>query len=222
MACLARLTNFNISHWEICPRRVATLVKTCSNKAEPGTHLCERCSRREEGGRALSQAIHGLLTDPIPEYSHIYGGPWFWKWANKMNANPPEHWVLLAEEAQEAAEKFCEEAGYTPWRFIDSEAQRNTEPDETDMPPKKPLPKVKPEDLPAKAKVTSVFKPITKFYNETADEPVKLATDTQSMWTERLDGEPVWRCETGFVFKDNEGKPGKPIGKYVDDSLNRF
>jgi hypothetical protein len=220
MACIARLTNFNTSHWEICPRRVATLVKTCSNKAEPGTHLCERCSRREEGGRALSQAIHGLLTDPIPEYSHIYGGPWFWKWVNKVDANPPEHWVILAEEAQEAAEKFCEEAGFKPWRFTTTQSKETII--EPEMPTKKALPKVKPEDLPAKAKVTSVFKPITKFYNETADEPVKLATDTQKIWKEELDGEIVWRCETGFVFKDLEGKPGKPIGKIVDGDLNRF
>ena len=220
MACLARLTNWNNSHWEIGPRRVATLVKTCSNQAEPGTHLCERCSRREEGGRAQSQAIHGLLTEPIPDYSHIYGGPWFWKWLAKTEADPPEHWVLLAEEAQEAAEKFCEKAGYTPWRFVDTQSKGTIT--EAEMPPKKALPKVKPEDLPAKAKVTSMFKPITKYYNESADEPMKLMTDSQKIWKEELDGETVWRCETGFVFKDLEGKPGKPIGKYNDDNLNRF
>ncbi len=215
MACLARLTNFNKNNWEICPRRVATLVKTCSNPAVHGTNLCERCSTREEGGRALSQAIHGLLTDPIPEYSHIYGGPWFWKWVNKTEADPPEHWVLLAEEAQEAAEKFCEEAGYKPWRFTSTQSTDVKEGEE-EMPPKK-LPKA--ADLPAKAKVTNYIKTVTKFYHETADEPVKLATDTQKIWLELIDENEVWVCETGFVFENNEGKVGKPIGRIIEGDL---
>ncbi len=221
MACIARLTNFNKNNWEIAPRRVATLIKTCSNKAVHGTNLCERCSTREEGGRALSQAIHGLLTDPIPEYSHIYGGPWFWKWVNKTEADPPEHWVLLAEEAQEAAEKFCEEAGYKPWRMSSTQSTDVKEEGE-EMPPKKLLPLPKASDLPAAAKLP--FKPITKFYTETVDEPVKMPTDTQKIWKEEFEGETIWRCETGFVFKDMGGKPGKPIGRYGEGGkdLNRF
>lgn len=215
MSCLARLTNWNKNHWEICPRRVATLVKTCPNQAEPGTNLCERCSRREEGGRAQSMAIHGLLTDPIPEFSHIYGGPWFWKWVEKVNGDIPEDWILEAEKAQEEAETFCEKEGYKPWRLINGTQENSKE----EMPKLKlklkPLPKA--EDLPKAAKLP--FKPITKFYSETKDEPEKLETDTQKIWKEKHDGKEVWKCETGHIFEDNDGKPGKFIGKYIDDEF---
>ena len=219
-------TDPKVNGWVVC------YTKDEKGKPKKLQEIRSNCSFPKES----KEVLHGLLTEVYPSFSSVYGSPTFYKYIEKGGEELPMEWLEAADEVEQEAKERCKRMGlvyYEPPRVFNSthppggfpveqEPAQSFDNPFQEMPPKKQIPKVKPEDLPAKAKVTSMFRPITKYYNETADEPMKLVTDTQKIWKEDLDGETVWRCETGFVFKDLEGKPGRPIGKYIDDDLKQF
>lgn len=194
--CLARLAYRDVNTITIGEgRHIATVMKLCPNKAEKGSKLCKRCSERPKDGKAQSIALHGDLTEEPPSYSHVFGGKWFW---THLVVDPPSYWLELAEAAQIEGEKRCIQAGVKPWRLEDYKDE---------MPP----PKKKSTVVPVDPKIQKLpFKPIPQFFQETAEEPKMLPTDTQKIWKE--DGK--WVCATGFLFEVREdGGIGKFVGK---------
>lgn len=196
---------------------------TCYTKDEKGKTLLLNESRGTGPGpgsgsgsgsvECVKGILYGLLSEPFTNGCNIYGSPLFWK--SLEHGDLPDSWIEEAEEVEEEAKLRCKRAGL---KFYELEVQSNTA--EVEEMVKKPLPK--PETISTSNKIIQYTKKIDKVYQETADEPEKLATDTQKIWKETFENKEVWRCETGFVFLNENEKPGKLLGRYVDDMFNRF
>jgi hypothetical protein len=209
LRCLARLTqwektkgNHGESSTTSCHVRICKTVPISGN-------LCEGCKRRTSAGKTQSSMIHGLLTEEIPDYSHIFGSRWYWEKVRK-NGSPPADWVAAAEEAQAAAEAWC--AGVVGWRV-----QRPSDSDIEEMVRKKSaaVQKKKAEGRTAGAREDTVkgtllasFPVIDKQFAETAEEPLAARAFEASMWKEVRDGIEVWVFENGAVF--SVGATGRP------------
>jgi hypothetical protein len=59
--------------------------------------------------------IHGLLTEPIPEGSRLYGGPWYWMQVDKHGEPGNKEWLAAAMASQAAAEEVVAAAGVKGW-----------------------------------------------------------------------------------------------------------
>lgn len=74
--------------------------------------LCDKCENRTRepcnGHKSHPALLHGLMNEPIPYWSHVYGGPWYEirvpKWGE-----PVEEQMVKAKKASEEAMK-----GVTP------------------------------------------------------------------------------------------------------------
>jgi hypothetical protein len=168
--------------------------------------------------------IHGLLTEEIPEYSHIFGSRWYWEKLRK-SGSPPADWVAAALEAQAAAEAWCAGAGVVGWRV-----QRPSDSAVEEMVRKKSaaVQKKKADGRTAGAGATTLrdgrtagaredtikgtllasFPVIDKQFAETAEEPLATRAFEASMWKEERDGVEVWVFENGAVF--SVGATGRP------------
>jgi hypothetical protein len=67
--------------------------------------------------------IHGLLTEPIPDISRLYGGPWYWMQVDKHGEPTNKEWLAAAMASQAAAEQAVADAvdvagvkGLTAWK----------------------------------------------------------------------------------------------------------
>jgi hypothetical protein len=155
--------------------------------------------------------LHGLLTEPIPDASHIYGGRWYWAQVDgKKGGDPPEAWLLAAQEAQAAAEEWC---GVEAWRVQRPEALALKE-----------MVRKKNEDVSKRRAQTAAavvstkgtlltsFPVIESYYQEVPDAPLAGRGFDATMWKETRNGVDVWVWENGMVFTvAATGKPGQRI-----------
>jgi hypothetical protein len=187
----------------------------CYTKDRKGRNVPLNESRRgvTECVKEGSSILHGLLTEPFPSFSTLYGSPLFWK--SLEHGDLPDSWIEEAEAVDEKAKERCRKAGS---KFYEVEVQRDDTCVEEMV--KKPLPK--PETISQANRIEQYTKKFDKIYHETSEEPEKLPTDTQKIWKEEFNGKEVWQCEAGFVFADDAGKPGKLLGKYVADVFTKF
>ena len=214
--CLARLTKWSKTTSRLAPCMTAARVVLCKNNASEGP-LCSVCLARPLDGRFQDRILHGLLTDPIPEISRIYGGPWYWDQIEKHfpDGEPDDkEWLMAAVESQRLAEEFC---GPDAWKV-----QR---PNARVLQMRKCVASVKRAN--AKVKITTkervvgtvlaTFSPIKVLYDESIEEPVKLATDSMPIRKETHGDMTVWITENGLVFDcDTTGEPSELIARYVD------
>jgi hypothetical protein len=199
----------------------AARVVLCKNvpKDADGT-LCEECMARPLDGKYQDRILHGLLTEPIPEISRIYGGPWYWDQIhiNFLEGEPNKEWLAAALESQRLAEEFC---GPGAWK-VQRPSARVSQMRKSMASAKRANAKVK--KLPVakeKEKVTGTvlasFSPIKVMYEESITEPVKLATDTMNIRKEIFGDIQVWITANGLVFDcDTTGDPSALIARYID------
>lgn len=196
----------------------AARIVLCKNVPKDG-NLCEECLARPLDGKYQDRILHGLLTEPIPEMSRIYGGPWYW---DQIDLHFPDgepldkQWLSLALESQRLAEEFCGPGVWKVQRLNAKELQMR-----------------KAMTIPKKAKykatvITSVkekivgtvlanFSPIKIIYEENIEDPVKIATDSMKIRKETFGEIDVWITENGLVFDcDTTGEPSELIARYVD------
>ena len=232
--CLARLTQWEKTkgnHGE--SSTTSCHVKLCKVVPISG-NLCEGCKRRSGAGKTQSSMIHGLLTEDIPEYSHIFGSRWYWE-KTRQHGEPPSDWVAAAVEAQAAAEAWCAGAGVVGWRV-----QRPSDSAVEEMVRKKSaaVQKKKADGRNAttlrdgrnattlrdgriagareetvKGTLLASFPVIDKQFAETAEEPLASRAFEASMWKEERDGVEVWVFENGAVFSVGAtGRPARRLG----------
>lgn len=224
--CLARLTNWEKTGENIgTGKQKASIVRLCKNVCLDGEALCQECSRRPRDGKYQSKMVHGLLTEPIPKNSHIYGSEWYWQKVAKHGESPAA-WLQIAMEAQAAGEARAAASG-SAWQV-----QR---PGERDM--KVLLMAKKEKDSKAATNrlrvaaataqgvgqtLLKTFAPIKVVYQESAKPIEKVQTDTCKIKRIMLEGEDVWVAENGFVFGvDSTGVADQFLGIYKDGSLVR-
>jgi len=203
MACLARLTSWEKTSFRIDSCFTVSHVVLCKNMAV-GT-LCKECMARPTESKYHSRMIHGLLTEPIPMNSSIYGGPVYWakmkkfEDAGKILSADAKMWIEKAEEAQSAAE---ERGGIKVQRLSAKMIERMARAKAVakDAKEVKEVPKV------------SLFKPVEVRFSESEKTPVRMETDTMGIKLEVVDGVSMWIAENGMMFENVKGEIGELIG----------
>jgi hypothetical protein len=221
MACLARLTSWEKTNSPIGDsNKRASILKLCKNTPEKGSSLCQECSGRPESGKYQTRMIHGLLTEPPCDDSHMYGSTWYWERVAKHGDPLDTVWLAGAKEAQAAGEEICLRLGLRPW-MVQSPSNRSLE----EMRQKK-----KEKDVAAAAARLTVvekkgtllekFAPIKVIYEESAEPPEKLETDSCKIWKDSLGEIEVWITEFGLVFDtDTTGGIGELMGYMKEGEL---
>lgn len=173
---------------------MALKVYVCNSPAEGG--LCEGCARRTTLPGKHEPRLHGLLTEPIPDDSHIYGGAWYWRQVERFG-EPPEEWVASAKAQQAAAEHWVEEG----WSVPVKHGERR----ESKMPPPK---KTKTAVTTQAVSVLSALVTLPPLY-QVSDKPVmKVHTDYWTIVKGEHNGIPVWILPNGKRFDmDEKGEP---------------
>jgi len=100
--CIGRIAKVDgICHFRNGKNRFY-LEYRCPKKVVPDTQLCTRCTDR---GRDKIQSSgkfdHGLVTGPIPDYSHMYGGTYYEESVRKWLISPEN--LAIAQEYQQIA-----------------------------------------------------------------------------------------------------------------------
>lgn len=228
--CIARLTNWDKTCGKLGNCFSASYIVLCKKDAMDGEVICEGCMERPTEGKYQTRMRHGLLTDPIPEYSSLYGSPIFWQ-KLKKNGIPLESldsaWMSAAQAAQAAAEALCEKEGYVPWKVqrpsdkeielsmarkavlkVRERAKKSVASSaETTKPPVTQTPTTKP--------LLQSFALIKRFYQESEKPIVTMPTDTMDMRKETVGDKEVWITDDGMVFScDTTGDADDLIGRY--------
>lgn len=227
--CLARLTHWESSWCQLGPSTRASYVKVCTNKPTEGMLLCKHCLQRPLEGKTQSSLLHGMLTEPIPYVSALYGSPRYWDKVGSFDLKPDAAWLAKAKAAQKEAEDWCRPYG-TPWKV-----QRLSEEEIQSMKPKpsstKVKAKVKEKDkvvVPSSSSSVSkgetlltTFAPIKVLYEESANRIQRVQTDSMGMWKEEVEGMgSVWITESGLIFDCvSNGEPGELLAKYVKGEI---
>lgn len=210
MPCLARLTNWDKTSFRIDSCFTVSHVVLCKNKVSGDSVICAECLKRPTESKYQTRMIHGLLTDPIPLTSSIYGGTVYWtkmkkfEEAGKLLSEEAKAWIATASAAQEAAESI---GGCKVQRISDKAIE---------------MVKAKAAAVKAKAaavKAAAAEKPVQKFiftpvdvrFTESEKVPIKMDTDSMAIKLEVIDGVSVWVAENGMRFEDVKGEIGELI-----------
>ena len=205
MPCLARLTNWDKTSFRIDSCFTVSYVVLCKNKTS--SDLCAECLTRPTESKYQTRMIHGLLTDPIPLTSSIYGGPNYWtkmkkfEDAGKVLSAEAKAWIATATAAQEAAEAL---GGCKVQRISDRAIE---------------MAKAKAAAVKAKATAAkdaakasvqkSIFTPVEARFSESDKAPAKMDTDSMAIKLEVIDGVSMWVAENGMRFEDVKGEVGE-------------
>ena len=216
--CLARLTHWDSTWSQIGPGTRASYVKICTNKPVEGMLLCKHCLQRPLDGKTQSSLLHGLLTEPIPYASALYGGPRYWERVGAYDLKPDPVWLAKAKAAQKEAEEWCRPYG-VPWKVQRFSKEEIEEMKKASTKPKGTKAKSSPTEKPT-GTLLQTFVPIKVMYEESSKPIEKVQTDSMPMWKEETDTGPVWITETGLVFDcASNGEPGQLIAKYVKGEI---
>jgi len=243
--CLARLTNWDKTAERLAPCMTACRVVLCKNTREGDSPICEHCKSRPVDGKYQTRMIHGLLTEPIPEASRLYGGPWYWMQVEKHGEPGNKEWLAAAMASQEAAEQAVDAAGvkgWTAWKVQRMGVK------EMEMRKRKAegakakafagragaaagagaaAAAVATKPAPAVAKkpgksgtLLNIFYKVDKKYEEAAPDPVMMETDAYRIRKQKVGDIEVWISENGMVFDcEDGGKIGEWIGRYVNEEF---
>lgn len=184
-------------------------MKSYVCKGQTDGLLCQDCSQRTPTHIRHQRRIHGLLTEPIPDDSHIYGSPWYIQQVQRYG-EPPDDWVASAKAQQEIAEQWVEDAwkirGPMPQAMPTAVPTTQVKPEESTVNMKKPKgrknpPSFEPHIFQEKPKPTILFME--------SDKPImKVPTDVWIIEKGIYKGIPVWILPNGKRFDmDEHGEP---------------
>jgi len=167
-------------------------------------------------GKYQSRMMHGLLTEPIPEGSKLYGGPWYWLQVDKHGDPKEKEWLSSAIESQKVAEEWCGAGAWKVQRMSAKDVQMASE--------EKARRRAKAKaDANAKAKANANAKKHLQthtiatrlVYKESIDAPVMMQTDSYTLRKEVYGDMEVFISQNGMVFESDDGEPGELIARYV-------
>jgi hypothetical protein len=191
--CHARLAKWTTRSAIGTGNRYALKAYVCENHAD--SILCKACANRTRDHSKHRMRIHGLLTEPIPDDSHIYGSAWYKKQVEKYG-EPPEEWIASAKEHQAVAEAWVSDA----WTVKLEETVSSRMPKTA----KAKANPVKPNPFPKQAFL---------MYKESDTPILKVATDSYTLEKGEYNGVPVWILPNGKRFDmDEKGEPRNLLG----------
>lgn len=157
--------------------------------------------------------IHGLVTDPIPLTSSIYGGPNYWtkmkkfQDAGKVLSAEAKAWIATAAAAQESAEAI----GGCKVQRISDRAIEMVKAKAAAVKAKAAAVKANATKTTQKEVPKSIFTPVEVRFSESEKAPLKLETDSMAIKLEVIDGISMWVAENGMRFEDVKGEVGELI-----------
>ena len=245
--CLARLTNWDKTAERLAPCMTACRIVLCKNTREGDSPICEHCKTRPVDGKYQTRMLHGLLTEPIPDISRLYGGPWYWMQVDKHGEPGNKEWLAAAIASQAAAEEAVDAAGVKGWT-----AWKVQRPSVKEMEMRKRKAEgakakafaakaagaapvaaataatasasaasataAKPPQVKKAGTLLNIFYKVDKKYEEAAADPVMLETDAYRIRKQKVGDIEVWISENGMVFDCEEGT-GK-IGEWIGRYVN--
>ena len=199
--CLGRLTNWDKTSFRIDSCFTVSQAYQCGNKTDE--ELCKRCLDRPREGKYQTRILHGLITEPIPLISNIYGSFIYWQKLKKFEESGKTlsidalKWIEMAESAQK---KMEEQGGWKVQRPSTREIEKEMRKAEQ-----------KKKVVPTKT-MKEIFKPVEVKYREVDKMPAVLETDSVDLCKKVLGGITVWIADE-FVFDTNsKGEVGDHIG----------
>ena len=215
--CLARLTNWDKTSCRLAPCMTASRVMVCKNVPLGSSPLCQKCMERPLDGKYQSRMMHGLLTEPIPEGSKLYGGPWYWLQVDKHGDPKDSQWVASAIESQRLAEEWCGSGAWKVQRMSAKDVQMAAEAKKAKRRVNanaKANAKAKVNPSPTKEKLHAISTKLV--FKESIDPPVMMQTDSYTLRKEVYGDMEVFISQNGMVFESDDGEPGELIAKYID------
>jgi hypothetical protein len=220
--CLARLTNWDKTSCRLAPCMTASRVMVCKNVPMNASPLCQKCMERPLDGKYQSRMMHGLLTEPIPEGSKLYGGPWYWLQVDKHGDPKEKEWLSSAIESQRVAEEWCGAGAWKVQRMSAKDVQMASEEKARRRGKGGEKEKAKANanakaDANANAKKHLQTHTIATrlVYKESIDAPVMMQTDSYTLRKEVYGDMEVFISQNGMVFESDDGEPGELIARYV-------
>ena len=220
MACLGRLTNWDKTSFRIDACFTVSQAYQCGRKADGD--LCEKCLERPMEGKYQTRILHGLVTEPIPVVSQVYGSPVYWQKmkkfeeAGKVLSLEAKAWIEAAEAAQVATEK---EGGWKVQRPSAKEVEKEMRKAAASKAKVKALAStgVKPKTKQTQS-IKEIFKPVEVRFKEVDTLPVKMETDSIDL-CKMVIGEMTVFIVDELVFDADGGKVGEHIGYYRNEEF---
>jgi hypothetical protein len=210
--------------------------------------LCKKCLEWKQRGLKKNdhyRSLHGLITEAIPEWSHIFEGPWY---QSKVvgYGHPSESEMARAKKAQEDARKYvvmqeakCEQKAEAEQKPEPKRRSRKKTAEPTPLPPP-PEPEPKPEPNPTPPPPPNPGpKPAAKRLYKKKEKPVATpkqsgpvqAVESSTLPTEveivKIVVRPFFANDTHY-FRDpvknklyavgNDKRPTKYIGRWDPES----
>jgi len=218
--CLGRLTNWDKTSFRIDSCFTVSQVYQCGRKADG--ELCEKCLERPRDGKYQTRILHGLVTEPIPLVSNVYGSPVYWQKmkkledAGKVLSAEARAWIEAAEAAQAETEK---EEGWKVQRPSAKEVEKEMK----KVAASKAKAKAKASATAANPKATQslkeIFKPVEVRFKEVDKPPVKLETDSIDVCKMVIGEMSVFIVDELVFDIDNKGEIGDHIGYYREEEF---
>ena len=213
MACLGRLTHWDKTSFRIDSCFTVSQVVQCGRKCDG--ELCQKCLERPRDGKYQTRILHGLVTEPIPLVSHVYGSPVYWQKmkkfeeAGKVLSLEAKAWIEAAAAAQAATEK---EGGWKVQRPSDKEVEKEmrkvaASKAKAKASAEKPKPRVT-------QNLKEIFKPVEVRFKEVNKPPVKMETDSIDVCKMVIGEISVFIVDELVFDTDGKGEMGDHIGYY--------
>ena len=218
--CLGRLTNWDKTNFRIASCFTVSLPYQCGRKTDG--ELCEKCLERPREGKYQTRMLHGLITEPIPAVSALYGSPMFWQKMKKLEESgtplsaEAKEWIQTAEATLASQ---AEAGGWKVQRPSDKEVEKEMKKALASKAKAKAKEKLIPkptQTLTQTQNLKEIFKPVELRFKEVDKPVVKMETDSIDL-CKMVIGDITVLIVDDLVFDvDTKGEPGDHIGYYRD------
>jgi hypothetical protein len=218
--CLGRLTNWDKTNFRIASCFTVSLPYQCGRKTDG--ELCEKCLERPRDGKYQTRMLHGLITEPIPAVSALYGSPMFWQKMKKLEdagdrlSAEAKEWIQAAEATLASQ---AEAGGWKVQRPSDKEVEKEMKKALASKAKAKAKEKLIPkptQTLTQTQNLKEIFKPVELRFKEVDKPVVKMETDSIDL-CKMVIGDITVLIVDDLVFDvDTKGEPGDHIGYYRD------
>jgi len=203
--------------------------RLCENKVDTQDTLCSSCKELSSSVKPSQRVIHGKVSEPIPPDSHIFGSTWYSTMLAKHGPTKDTKWLAEVIRIQGIIEKDYHghiEMGLVREPVLSQPVLNQPVVNQpvvnqpvVNQPVKvrKPRKPKKVESVPTS--IIPYITPAKRKYVE-AEGPVSmLPTDEYSLSVEVVNGEEVYVCENGMVFRIIQHEPGAFIGWWKNGSF---
>jgi hypothetical protein len=210
--CIARVTTDTVSEYFADGRHKFYMEFRCNYPCFENRDVCIKCLQKKASCSIQSSRLfeHGMIYEPIPDQSHIFGGKWYQEHCKKWGAPPSEIIEFAIEHQQEARGNY--EVIQPNYEFSISKAKQPSNSQE--MPPRKKAPILSDEKQEEVPKVKRGRKPKIMTLNDLPSitelalpesDPTKCIPQTSKIVPEKVKDPP--KPKKRVIRKKSEPSP---------------